>query len=345
MADKMRRNRVKWGFIWVAMASVIWGLSYVPKEAIWLIDPVDGYYGDGASLFESTIVISAIQALFFTVILFFLWSCINNKPREVYRTFIHWPVGRWFFVSAIFGGLMAMFGSTLATAYVGADYAAAIALMSALTGAIVGKVMFNEKITGLTMIGLVVLTFGGIVVLDPVNLIHSISSEDDPGAWIGYLGGLLSAVGWGVESCYNIRALEVSDNEASTPVRYAWECIIWFLILMPITGFIVGFDNFYSILIDCLKSPAVIVLMIFTALSLGIADSLLHKGYTLMGAGRGLAINSIYVPVSLFALWVFLRDYDISIWLVVGSIISVVGTVIMYWEKDEVSDSVREVKA
>ena len=83
--------------------------------------------------------------------------------------------------------------------------------------------------------------------------------------------------------------------------------------------------------------------MIFTALSLGIADSLLHKGYSQMGAGRGLAINSIYVPVSLVALWVFLKDYEISMWLIVGTIVCIIGTVVMYWEKDEIQDSVRDV--
>ena len=57
----------------------------------------------------------------------------------------------------------------------------------------------------------------------------------------------------------------------------------------------------------------------------------------------GLAINSIYVPVSLVALWVFLKDYEISMWLIVGTIVCIIGTVVMYWEKDEIQDSVRDV--
>lgn len=341
----MKSNRARWGFIWITIASILWGISYVPKEAIWLIEPMETLWENGgADLIEGTVAISAIQALFFAVILFLLWSCVNGKPREVCRNFVHWPISKWFLISAFFGGLMAMFGSTLATAFVGADYASAIALLSALTGAIYGRILFKEKVTHLAIIGLVILTIGGVLVLDPIAMVHEVMNPGSKdGVWLGYVGGILSAIGWGIESCYNVRGLDVADNEASTPIRYGWECIIWFAILMPVTGAIVGFDTFYSIFAECILSPDVFVLMIFTALSLGIADSLLHKGYSQMGAGRGLAINSIYVPVSLVALWVFLKDYEISMWLIVGTIVCIIGTVVMYWEKDEIQDSVRDV--
>ena len=94
------------------------------------------------------------------------------------------------------------------------------------------------------------------------------------------------------------------------------------------------------------RSMKVALSGVFTALSLGVADSLLHKGYPLMGVGRGLAINSgIYVPASLVALWVFLKDYSISLWLLVGTVVAIIGVFIMYWETDEEQDSVREIEA
>lgn len=343
----MRSNRVKWGFIWIILASVLWGFSYVPQEAIWSIPPLGELYETGgATLLEATIVVAAMQSLMFTIVLFLLWSCINNKPKEVFRNLFHWPISKWFLVSAFFGGLMAMFGSTLATAFVGADFAAAIALLSSVVGAIYGRIMFKEILTKKTIIGIIVLVIGGFLVLDPQAMIQNITSpEARDGVWLGYVGGILSAIGWGIESCYNIRGLDVADTEATTPVRYFWEFILWMVFIFPITGAIVGFDTFYNIVIECFTTPEIFGMLVFTALSLGVADSLLHKGYPLLGVGRGLAINSgVYVPVSLVALWIFLKDYDISLWLIAGTVVAIIGVFVMYWEKDEVQDSVREVE-
>ena len=343
----MRSNRVKWGFIWIIIASVLWGFSYIPQEAIWFIEPLASLWeAGGASLLEGTIVLASMQSLMFTIILFLLWSCINNKPKEVFRNLVHWPISKWFLISAFFGGLMAMFGSTLATAFVGADFAAAIALLSSVVGAVYGRIMFKEVLTKKTIIGIIVLLIGGILVLDPQAMINNITSpEARDGVWLGYVGGILSAIGWGIESCYNIRGLDVADTEATTPVRYFWEFVLWMVIIFPITGAIVGFDTFYGIVIDCFTTADIFCVLVFTALSLGVADSLLHKGYPLLGVGRGLAIISgIYVPVSLVALWVFLKDYDISAWLIVGTIVAIIGVFVMYWEKDEIQDSVREIE-
>ena len=138
----MKSNRVKWGFIWIILASLLWGFSYVPQEAIWSIEPLGTlWYNGGADLLEATIVLASMQSLMFTIVLFLLWSCVNNKPREAFRNLVHWPISKWFLVSAFFGGLMAMFGSTLATAFVGADFAAAIALLSSVFGAIYARVL------------------------------------------------------------------------------------------------------------------------------------------------------------------------------------------------------------
>lgn len=341
----MRSNRAKWGIIWIVLASILWGFSYVPQEAVWYIEPLGSLYEKGgADLLEATIVYASMQALMFTIVLFLLWSCINNKPKEAIRNIVHWPISKWFLVSAFFGGLMAMFGSTLAVAFVGADFAASIALLSAVSGALYARFAFKEIITKKMIAGIIVLIVGGILVLDPQAMINDITGGGKDGAWLGYVGGILSAIGWGIESCYNVRGLDVADTEATTPARYFWEFILWVVIIFPITGLIVGFDTFYGIVIDCFTTPEIFGLLIFTALSLGVADSLLHKGYPLTGVGRGLAINSgLYVPVSILALWIFLKDYPISSWLIVGTIVAIVGVFIMYWEKEEVQDSLREV--
>ena len=340
----MKSRRVKWGFIWSAIAAVIWGLAYVPQELVWMNDPVaDLYQAGGEDLFMSSVVVAAIQSLMFVIVLFLMWSCVNGKSREVKRSFCRWRVSRWFLVASVFGGLMAMFGSILAVAYIGADYASAISMMCAVVGALYGRFLFKERMTPKTFLGIIIITIGGILVLDPVSLISNIT---DPaakdGMAIGYIGGIMAAVGWGVESCYVARGVEVGDNEASSSIRYAWECIIWFLIVIPICGFVFGFDRFLPILVDAITNPNLVLMLAMVALTLGIADSLIHKSLSLVGVGRALSINSLYVPVSLLALSVFLKDYTISTWLIVGVLVAVIGTFVMYWERSDITDSLRD---
>ena len=242
---KVRSSRVKWGFLWVILASVIWGFGYVPQELVWYNEPLATMWDNGGSdLIEGSIIVAALTSLMFTVCLFFLWSCVHGKPREVYRNFVHFPISKWFLVSAIFGGLIAMFGSTLATAFVGADYSASIALTCAIVGAIYGRFLFKEKLTPRMIIGLLILTLGGILIVDPAGMYEEIVHPTREGSWLGYLGGIMSSIGWGIESCYNVRGLDVADTEATTAVRYGWECILWFVILMPITAAVVGFGDF-----------------------------------------------------------------------------------------------------
>jgi len=346
LVKKMKSNRAKWGFIWILIASILWGVSYVPKEVIWLVDPLGPLWeAGGATLFEGTIVASALQALFFGIFLVIVWSTVNGKTKEVVRNFRTWGISKWFLVSAVSGGLVAMFGSTVATAYVGADYASAIALLSAVTGTVYGKFFLDEKVTRKGIFGMMILIVGGVLVMDPVNMIDQITNpESKDGLWIGYAAGIFSAIGWGIESCYNVRGLDLADSEATTPVRYLWECILWLFLIMPAVCIFVGWDMTFGILWQCLTSPAMWILTFITVLSLGLADSLLHKGYALMGGGRGLAVNAIYVPVSLVALWFFLKDYDISLWLIVGSVISIIGTFVMYLDLEEYEDINRDLK-
>ncbi len=340
----MISNRYKWGFFWIVWASILWGFSYVPQELVWWFDPLAGLWeAGGTELIEGSMIVAAMQALMFAIVLFLLWSTVNGKPKEAVKNLVHFPVSKWFLVSAFWGGLLAMFGSTLATAFIGADFSSAIALLSGVTGALYARVLFKEKLTKKLIVGLIITTIGGILICDPSAIMDNITNPAKDGVWLGYLGGIMSAIGWGVESCYNVRGIDVADTEATTVPRYFWEMILWFVIVMPLTAAIVGWGDFYSLLGEVMSNPNVYGLLIFTALSLGVADSLLHKGFPLMGVGRGLAVdNAVYVPAALISLWVFLKDYDISIWLIAGAVVAIIGTFVMYWEKEEVQDGLRD---
>lgn len=80
--------------------------------------------------------------------------------------------------------------------------------------------------------------------------------------------------------------------------------------------------------------------MLIAALSLGMCYVAMYKCYPLIGVGRTVSFTAFYVPVSIVGLALFLGQ-EISLFIIIGTIIAIAGMFVMYWEKDEMADSVR----
>lgn len=339
---KTKANRVKWGFVWAILCAVFWGLGYVPLQMVWYVPPFsDGFaaFGDSTNMVVSAVLMSATQALLFTVILFLLWTCVTGKFREYIRTVKNFKINKWFLIGCIFGGPMAALGSTLATGYVGAAFAASIGLLSAVVGAVLGRFVNNEKLSKKTITGLLLIVVGGVIILDPATMIEEIQNSSNSAA-LGYIGGILSAIGWGCEGNFTARALDVTDPDASVTVRYTWEAIVWFIIIFPITAILVGFNGFGDAVIRSFTSPDFLFWEILAGMTLGLCYVMQYKSFPLLGVGRTLSIGTLYVPISVIALFIFL-GYVPSWMLLIGIILAVIGTFVMYWEGKSLGDSIR----
>ena len=82
--------------------------------------------------------------------------------------------------------------------------------------------------------------------------------------------------------------------------------------------------------------------ILMDAMTLGLCYVMQYKAMPLLGIGRTLALASLYVPVSVVALYVFCGVQPEFTFLV-GVVIAVVGTFVMYWERGSIEDSVRDI--
>ena len=343
LSAAMKKNRIKWGFVWAILCAVFWGLGYVPLQLVWMVPPfAEGfpYFGASEGMVVSAILMSATQALVFTIVLFLLWTCVTGKFKDYVRTLVNFKVNKWFIVGCIFGGPMAILGSTLATGYIGAAFAASIGLLSTVVGAFLGWAINKEKFSKKAIIGIIMIFIGGIVILDPVSMMEEISNSSN-GAILGYIGGIMSAIGWGCEGNFAVRALDVTDSDAGITVRYTYETIIWFVVMFPVTIAFTGLDNFGEAFVSSFSSGNFIFWEFAAGLTLGLCYVMQYKAFPLVGVGRTLSIGSLYVPVSVVALFVFLGQVP-SWMLVIGVILAVVGTFVMYWESDSLDESMRD---
>lgn len=343
ISASMKKSRVKWGFVWALLCAVFWGLGYVPLQIVWMVPPFSegfSFFGSSEAMVVSAVLMSATQALLFTVILFLLWTCVTGKIKDYIRVLTNFKINKWFLIGCIFGGPMAALGSTLATGYVGAGFAASIGLLSTVVGAFLGWAINKEKLSKKTITGILLIFVGGIVILDPSNMIQEIQNSSN-GAVLGYIGGILSAIGWGCEGNFAVRALDVTDSDGSVTVRYTLEAIVWIVIMFPITAAFVGLDNFGQAFVESFTSGDFLFWEVIAGLTLGICYVMQYKAFPLLGVGRTLSIGSLYVPVSVVALFVFLGQVP-SWMLILGVILAVVGTFVMYWESDSLGDSMRD---
>ncbi|WII08184.1 DMT family transporter [Methanomassiliicoccales archaeon LGM-RCC1] len=341
MSKKTKKNRVRWGFIWVFLVAAFWGLGYVPLQLAWFVPPfIDGpvTMDESSWTIMASVIISATQALLFTIILLILWTAVTGKLKDYVRTIRNFKITKWFLVGCIFGGPIAILGSMIATGAIGAQFAAAMGLMSTVVGAIVGRIVNKEKLSKKTILGLLLIVVGGVVILNPAVMIEEISSG---GSAIGYIGAIMSAIGWGLEGNFVSRALDVTDSDSSVVVRYSMEALVWFVIVFPITIALFGMDNFGTMFSAAYSNVDFLFWVGMAGMTLGMCYVMQYKGFPLLGVGRTLAIGSLYVPVSVVALFVFLGI--IPDWtLIVGVVLAVVGTFVMYWESDSLEDSMRD---
>ncbi|WP_406655824.1 DMT family transporter [Methanolobus sp. ZRKC2] len=342
------KSRVRWGFTWAIICAVLWGLGYVALSMLWIVPPFGEWliFPEGASGYiVATIIITTSTAIFFSLVLTLYWIGGQGKLADLTRTIRFFKVSKWYALAAAFGGPIAIFGSTIAIGYIGAAFAASAALLCSVVGAITAKFWYGENITRRAWIGICLIMTGGVFIWNPSQMVAEIMNPAAPeGIWLGYLGGIMSAIGWGLEGAVAARVLDVTDADTGLVVRFISESLIWILILWPVSMLVFGFDTMITVISATLTSSSFLIWVIITSLSLGVCYVALYKTYPLIGVGRGLSISTLYVPCAIVFLYIFM-GVPVAWWLILGASIAIAGTFVMYWESgDSLLECTRDCK-
>ncbi len=333
-----RERSIRWGFAWALWCAVLWGAWYVPGTAIWYEKPFDALADTNTAFLTAAAVITTWNAIFVLIALI-VWVAVLGKLRDYGRTIRQVrKVSRWFFLGAVFGGPMAIFGSFLAMGYIGGVFAAVAALLYPLVGATIARLWYQENITARAALGIVIVVAGGIVVYAPGILAELTGTGS--GSWLGYIGGAMAATGWGIEGALAGRALDVTDPDVGITVRFTAEVFYWIAIIMPIAIIATGGDA-WTMLVDAIHFTN-FVWIVLAGLTFGYCYVSWYKSFPLIGVGRGQAIADFYGLFAIVWLAIFtltLPDYN----FLIGGVIVIVGGWIMYSENREVLEVCRTV--
>ena len=333
---KYRVRSVRWGFYWALWCAVIWGAWYVPGTAIWYEAPF-AELGSGRQG-EFLLAAAVITALSSLAILFFLfvWIGVLEKWGEYARTIRQIRISKWYYLGAVFGGPCALFGSYLAIGYVGPIFAAIAALMYPVVGATLARFWYYEKISARATVGIAVILVGGASVYAP-GLLDEFSNPDS-GAWLGYVGGLMAAVGWGVEGAIAGRVLDVSDPDVGITLRFTGEAFYWIFLILPAIAIFSDADVL-GLIVATFHFPAMLWIML-AGVSFAFCYVAWYKSFPLIGVGRGQAIAALY---GVFAV-IFLSIFTLNLpeWhFLIGLSLTVFGGFVMFTEKAEMLEVIR----
>ena len=336
-----RSHSIHWGFKWALFCACFWGLWYVPGSAIWFEAPyVSMAFEEPGELLVAAAIITTLNAITVLISLF-VWNVVQHKMGEYRRTFRQMKkLSKWFFLAAIFGGPCAIFGSFMAIAFVGGVFAAVAALLYPIVGATLAKLWYKEKITTRAALGIFVMVIGGITVFAPGIIEEITGASGGSSVWLGYLGGAMAAIGWGIEGAVAGRALDVTDPDVGISIRFTAEVLYWCVLILP--GIIIFTDYpVLQIIADTMNFWGIVWLTL-AGFTFGYSYVCWYKSFPLIGVGRGQAVASLYGVFAVVFLAIF--TLDLPEWnFVVGLVLAVGGGFIMFTEDGSKIEVIRDI--
>jgi drug/metabolite transporter (DMT)-like permease len=340
LRNEYRDTQVRWGFIWALWCAVLWGAWYVPGYAIFYEQPFVDMPATTGDLLLSAAVITTLNAVA-VLLAMFVWVATLGKIGDYRRTIKQVKISRYFAGGAIFGGPMAIFGSYLAIGYIGAEFAALAGVLYPIVGALAARAWYSENITPRAALGIGVVLLGGTLIFGP-GMINELRGVGD-GAWLGYLGGAMAIIGWGIEGAIAGRGLDVSDPDVGPTIRFTAEVFYWVVIATPLM-LLFGGARVGSVFTAALSNPINYLWLLLLGLTFGFCYVAWYKSFPLIGVGRGQAIAALYGPFAL--VWLAIFTLVLPPWyFIIGGVLVVVGSFIMFTEQRDVFEVIRAVPA
>lgn len=330
----------RWGFIWAMWLAILWGAWYVPGTALWYEHPYSDIPLDATSLrLAATAVMTWVHAI--AVFLFLLlWNMVLGKVSDYGRTIVKFrKISKWYALASLCGGPLAIFGSCLAMFYAGPIFAAISSLLFPVVGAIIAKLWYNEKISSRAALGMTIIIGGGVTIYAP-GLFGEVSNSH-PQAWIGYLGGAMSALGWGSEGAVAARGMDVSDPDVGIQCRFTFEILFWGCLILP---FIALFTTIPvgKLIYETINSGKAVLWILLAAATHAFCYTSWYKATSLIGVSRCGGIGNLY---AVFAI-LFISAFTLQIpewYFLVGLSLTIAGSFVMFSEPAESVSQLREI--
>jgi drug/metabolite transporter (DMT)-like permease len=335
------KKRIRIGYMMALFCAILWGLWYLPGNALWSLEPFSTMFGAVSATNGSTVALIVVAVLIsgfnaLTVIIaLFIWNGGLGKYKEMYRTARQFkPCTKYYFFASIFGGPMAILGSFMAMGFVGAAFAAVAALFYPVVGSLLSYYWLGQKVSRRALLGILIIVFGSLAIYAG-GLINDLTNGG--GNAMGYVGGLMAAAGWGIEGAVAAKALDISEPDIGITLRFLGENIIWWIVVIPIL-FLLGFPMYdYAMQVF---EPTVLLVLLMAGITFGFCYVAWYKSFPLIGVGRGQGIGNLYGIFAVIFIALFVGT--IPDWtILLGGVMCIIGSLVMFTEGSIALESLR----
>ena len=265
------------------------------------------YYGGtgvaaGLSAFALVYTLSAVGAAvndICSAVWTLIYAAIIGRLGDFARS-INTKPGRILIVAAIIGGPLA------STAYViGLQMAGSIivpiAALNAAIGAIIGRIIYKQKLSGGMILGIVI-CFAAAVIIGlfgygiPEGGLAGIFGNMSGEAVIGIIAAFCAALGWGIEGAVGGYACCMVDTEVAICIRQCTSGIVNAVILCSLLS-LMGGDGIGSGLAlvgHALADGPSIWMFIVAGIFASWSFKFWYKGASMCGAALGMGCNGTY---------------------------------------------------
>lgn len=275
------------GITW-AMETIVLGIAlamtpFVSSEQAVILAP-----------FASTFLHDAFSAL---------WACIYNGVRGNLSNVVKalkTKSGKFVAVAAIIGGPVGMTGYVLSVANMGASIGAVASAIFPAIGAVLAYIFLREKMAWYRWVFLILCLIG----------VYGLSYSPDisiKNFWLGFLGTLMCAFGWGIEAVIIAKCVQddAVTDEIALQIRQTTSAIVYGIVVLPIMkgwGFTVRLFNNTSWLI-----PTIALAALFATVSY----LFYYKAISQIGASKAMALNITYSAWAVVISIVLMKDYSL----------------------------------
>ena len=347
------KTKIRIGLVMGIFCALYWGVWYVPGYAVWNMDiltqltpniEADGYGGDFSYL-TTCLFLTGFNAIACAIVLF-IWNGALGKLPELKRTTVQFKGASKYFLMAGLCGACAVFGTYIAAAYLSPGFAAVAGLLYPIIGTTLSVLVLKQKVSKRAYLGITVILIGGITLYA-----GTLAVKGADGSIIGFIGGIMAAVGWGCEGAVAGKALDTCEPDVGLHLRFIFEALFWIIVMVVLQ--LAGIPIFSTI--GEILDPATLFVFILLGLSFAWCYVSWYKSFPFLGVPRGQAIGSLYAACAIIFLTIFAgpanglgyAGFEDQMWIIVGStiaglLICLVGSYLLGSEDTEGLVSLRE---
>ena len=266
------------------------------------------------------IVLAPFVATFFhdfvSAAFMWLYNTVKGNLKNLIGVFKNSCL-KWLVLASAIGGPIGMTGYVMAVNYMGASVGAVASAIYPAIGTVLSYIFLKEEVKWYQWI------FLTLTLLGVYGLSYS-PGLDMENFWLGLLGAMMCAFGWGIEAVILAKCFKDSTvkNEYALCIRQTVSAVIYAAVIIPILG---GWG--FTVSLFAMGSGKTFFVITVAALCATISYLFYYHTIAKLGAAKAMSLNITYTAWAIVFTVVILQDFSVlnPLTLICGGIVVLCG--------------------